>query len=332
VNPKSLTIAIPTYNRIAYLRPLLEHLAAELRELQAEVDLLVCDNASTDDTLAAARSFHERLSGLRVLDSPTNTGPDFNIARCFEEARTPYVWILGDDDLPRPGLIAGLLGMLREHGPDLVYLASRWGPRFDESLRTLAVGALHAEAMSAQRFARLVHVWCTFISGVVVSKQAFQRLSPPPDPRRYAGTNLIQLGWVLPVLAHGSRFISVSEPVILATAGNTGGYAVLTVFAEHFTRIAHEALRPRPALAQALVTRNLLCYLPSLVWQVRRGKVGRFEREAFRLAEVAPLRRHRLALRVLQVIATWPRPVASVAQAIVRAFGRVVRLYDRAFA
>ena len=48
--PPLLTIGIPTYNRAKFLRRLLEQLRTELAGLDGQVEVLVSDNASTDDT------------------------------------------------------------------------------------------------------------------------------------------------------------------------------------------------------------------------------------------------------------------------------------------
>ena len=87
-----LTIAIPTYNRSGCLAQLLDGLTPQL-EGETRVELLICDNASPDDTSSVAASFRERGLALIYSRNETNIGSDANFIRCYEMAHGEYVWI-----------------------------------------------------------------------------------------------------------------------------------------------------------------------------------------------------------------------------------------------
>ena len=78
-----LTIAIPTYNRSESLALLLEILAPQL-DGESRVELVISDNASSDDTSAVVASFQNR--GLKLIYSrnETNLGADANFVRCLD--------------------------------------------------------------------------------------------------------------------------------------------------------------------------------------------------------------------------------------------------------
>lgn len=106
-----LTICISTFNRAEFLRQVLE---AVLPQATEECEVLVVDNASTDDTSRVVASFKDRSVRLRYVRKDTNNGLDLNWDRAVEVSRGDYCWLTSDDDLVRPGAIAAVLSALRD--------------------------------------------------------------------------------------------------------------------------------------------------------------------------------------------------------------------------
>lgn len=99
-----VTIAVCTRNRAAILPRSVEAAAVEARTTGGEV--LVVDNASTDDTAAVAR----RLAGEHVrVAFEAEVGLSAARNRALAEARAEIVAFLDDDATPRPGWLAALL-------------------------------------------------------------------------------------------------------------------------------------------------------------------------------------------------------------------------------
>jgi glycosyltransferase involved in cell wall biosynthesis len=105
-----LSLCIPTHNRAAYLQGALE---SGLREAASQpagtVEVLVCDNASTDGTPGLISRMQGTHPGLRALRNAENLGFDPNYLRSVEEARGEFVWVMGDDDVWVPGSVARVL-------------------------------------------------------------------------------------------------------------------------------------------------------------------------------------------------------------------------------
>lgn len=117
-----LSIVIPTYNRSHFLVLLLGalHRAAEQDpELTSRIDFYVIDNASPDQT----RDVVNR-SPLPILyrRHKRNIGGDANILWSYCEPQTPYVWVIGDDDVPTEGALTRTLALLNEHHPGLMVM------------------------------------------------------------------------------------------------------------------------------------------------------------------------------------------------------------------
>lgn len=123
--PPLLSICIPTWNRCALLAGLLENLRREIQGLEDKVEIVVADNASSDDTGAVAKG-----SGLGVCygRQAETVGMASNIffAAC-DLARGEFVWLIGDDDLVIPGGLRRVVESLeREPALDYHYINFGW--------------------------------------------------------------------------------------------------------------------------------------------------------------------------------------------------------------
>ena len=95
-----ITIAIPTFNRAALLRGCVQSAFSQTYE---NIEILVSDNASTDDTTKVLREFNDKR--LRVIRQETNIGLYPNWNACLAAARGEYVVFVCDDDRISPWLL-----------------------------------------------------------------------------------------------------------------------------------------------------------------------------------------------------------------------------------
>lgn len=275
-----LTIAVPTYNRSRHLAYLLRTLECELLGLHADVAVLVSDNASTDDTPAVVADFQGRIPSLQSRRNEVNEGADLNVSTCYLMPQTRYVWVLGDDDAPMAGTVPLLVELLRRESPDMLYLPSVATDDIERDHPGRRVDRLEAVDLQREDFAALLHVQMTFISGLVLRKSA--NISEPTREhlRITQGTSLPQLAWVLESLKQGRKFLVCRGSPLMATAANRGGYAVFQVFIVNHTRLVMQLLAEHPGMQRSILSRMSLCFLPGLVWHVRRGSFGDFEMQA----------------------------------------------------
>lgn len=268
-----LTIIVPTYNRAAHLATLLAALRSELQGLESSVEVLVSDNASTDSTPEVTAAAARDWPALTIQRHDRNLGPDGNFLSCIPRVSTRYFWIISDDDCPKRGVLANVLRLLTERRPALVYMQSEWvnpilGPDQGE-----AVGALRVANLTSLQFSKAVHVWVTFISGMLIDKERLLTELEGYKINRFDATYLVQLGWVLPLLRSNGPFLFIADRCILATKANTGGYGLLTVFGVNFTRIVNETFGVNHPLARALIGGNITQFLPYRVWEARNPEL-----------------------------------------------------------
>ena len=107
-----LSVCISTYNRAAWLAVNLRNLARLWPTAHPDVELLVCDNTSTDSTPTVVEPYLSR-SDFTYVRNAENVGMLGNLRVTANHASGQYVWILGDDDLLMPGTIERVLAAIR---------------------------------------------------------------------------------------------------------------------------------------------------------------------------------------------------------------------------
>jgi dolichol-phosphate mannosyltransferase len=94
-----LSIVIPAYREEDTITPILERvLAVDLTRLGVQVEVIVCDDCSDDQTAARAEEVAVRDSRVRVVRTPENRGKGAAIRCALETAAGDYV-LIQDADL-----------------------------------------------------------------------------------------------------------------------------------------------------------------------------------------------------------------------------------------
>jgi len=119
---RPLTIAIPTYNRAGKVERLLDELTRQIRQdnLQEEIEVLVSDNASTDNTEELTARYQGTDVVVGYIRQPTNLGFDGNLLSLYRRAKTRHIWWMGSDDFPVAGMMKRILEVLKHEDPDML--------------------------------------------------------------------------------------------------------------------------------------------------------------------------------------------------------------------
>jgi abequosyltransferase len=254
------TIAIPTYNRAAYLGANLQQLRSELRKIDsAEVQILVSDNASTDDTAAVVDSFRREGMAIRYLRNSENLGWGRNFAQCFREAAGKYVLLLGDDDLLYDDALPLIMERLRDHDYGVVCLRA-YG--YDDDFRAEYPGNFGREMYftDPSEFIFRIGTWMTFISSCVMNKE----LLGDTPPEEFTRGDLAALPLVLRCALAAPENLYIERYLVAGKRANSFNYEFSEVFATEMwgTIDAHEALGLRAEVIDRLARRMLFAYYP----------------------------------------------------------------------
>jgi len=108
------SIIIPVYNNSIYTSKCLEQLK---RTLPSDYvgEIIVVDDASTDDTSSLLRRWHEQDKRIKVVHNERNLGFIHSCNRGAEAATEDVLVFLNNDTLPQPGWLPPLLQVLRKN-------------------------------------------------------------------------------------------------------------------------------------------------------------------------------------------------------------------------
>ena len=122
-NEKLLTIAIPTYNGANTISNMLEILLPQCDE---RVEILISDNASTDNTKLIIDKYIEKYENIIYVRNAKNIGPDSNYLQCMEMSKGKYTLLLSDDDILIEEKLCIILDFLQNNEDmSLVYLNAK---------------------------------------------------------------------------------------------------------------------------------------------------------------------------------------------------------------
>lgn len=115
-----VTIAIPTYNRSQMIGESI--LSALNQDTEINYEVLILDNASTDNTEEVVKKFTDQK--LRYIRNEANIGMMGNWNKAVKESQGDYLMILGDDDWLLPNFINETVAVL-DNNPSVGFTFGR---------------------------------------------------------------------------------------------------------------------------------------------------------------------------------------------------------------
>lgn len=224
---KILTIAIPTYNRNKYLKILLDNIESKVKELKEYVDVVICDNCSHDETFTLVNRYIDSGFEINYIRNSENIGAVRNVIKCFEIAKTKYVWICGDDDIIPQKTINKVVEIITKDEYGVINLTPKFYSK-TYNLEYLKDGDLNINKYEDKiDFFRDVNIWFTFLSVNIVNKDIIQKDFSPSE---FDDKLFPHLAWILPAALSSDRNLKILDVSLVAKQGNTGGYALAKSF------------------------------------------------------------------------------------------------------
>ena len=111
-----VSIGLPVYNGEKYLEKSIDSILAQTF---TDLELIICDNASTDRTSEICQKYAASDPRVRYFHNPTNVGGANNHNLTFKHSRGKYFRWASHDDLVEPALIEKCVAVL-ESNPAIV--------------------------------------------------------------------------------------------------------------------------------------------------------------------------------------------------------------------
>lgn len=105
-----VSVCIPAYNNAAYIAETIESV---LKQTYENLELLICDDQSTDDTVKVIESFSDPR--LRLIRNEKNLGMSGNWNHCLSFCRGEFIKLICADDVLSPEAVAKEAAALSEH-------------------------------------------------------------------------------------------------------------------------------------------------------------------------------------------------------------------------
>jgi glycosyltransferase involved in cell wall biosynthesis len=142
------SIVVPAYNESARLPAALQQILDHVHQQHWNVEVVVVDDGSRDDTVEVARRFAAEHPEVRVIQNPGNQGKGYAVRNGMLQARGE-VMLFTDADLSSPISEASKLFAALEAGAD-VAIGSRW---LDPSLQ------FRRQSLQRRMLSRIYHFY-----------------------------------------------------------------------------------------------------------------------------------------------------------------------------
>lgn len=264
-----LTIAVPTYNRSESLRALLGTLGPQIAG-HDQIELLISDNASPDDTEQVVRDAIAAGLECRYMRNEQNLGADGNFLRCYAESRGRYVWLFSDDDYLFAGAVERVLQILQETEPDLIYIAPAvFFKDPEERIKPDAAAAMRVYSEHGSFFHAVGLRGDLFlISSVIFDRKKVESIEHPSFELALH-TNLLQMSWVFSAMKDFRRGVVVDQGLIAVCVHEpVRNFDVIEVFGIKLQRVARTYLSPE--MASRFIDEHLYSWYETNWYGIRR--------------------------------------------------------------
>ncbi len=209
----TVSIGVPVFNGGRYLEEALSSLVSQTFD---DVEIVICDNASTDTSLEIARSFERADERVTVHTSETNRGAAWNYNRVLGLARGRYFKWAAHDDICHPMYVERCVEVL-DRAPESVVVAYPQTVLIDEAGLPVSVYADGLDLRQPRPHQRLA----VLIRNLVLSNAVFG-LSRTDALRRTQGHGTyVSADYILLAeLAMAGQFWEIPEPLFFRRAHN----------------------------------------------------------------------------------------------------------------
>ncbi|RZT05402.1 Acetyltransferase (isoleucine patch superfamily) [Duganella sp. CF402] len=222
-----LSICIPTYNRDRFLRQTLESITCQDAFINTdEIEVIISDNVSTDDTQVVGQEFEQRFPGkVKYFKNETNLGTELNLERVLARGEGICLKLQNDNLTMRDGSLAELVKVIKATEAEKPIL-------FFTNGNNNVHGVQLTTCNNLDEFVQAASYFTTWMGGFCIWRDEFRAI---PDFTASAKTQLIQTDILLRLMETGKRAIVFYGVYFIGLPiGKKGGYNIAEVFGKNY--------------------------------------------------------------------------------------------------
>lgn len=210
-----LSICIATYNRASYIGETIESI---LNQITEEVEVVIVDGASTDNTSKVVKNYVDKCKQIRYIRLPAKGGVDQDYCSAIEFSQGQMCWLFTDDDVLKPEAVSTVLREIKYNYDLIVVNAQLMNKDFSkiisDRLMRINVNEIYTVSELDKLF-QLAIGYMSFIGCVVINRDLW--LSRKKE--NYFGTEFIHIGVIFQAELSNHALV-IAEPLIKIRYGN----------------------------------------------------------------------------------------------------------------
>lgn len=223
-----LSICIPTYNRSNYLKNTIESIIFQPEfQNSDEVEIVVSDNCSSDDTSEIMKYFVELYPEKIKYSRNTENILDKNYEKVLSLGSGQILKLNNDTLHFKSGSLGKILSIVKD------CIEKNQIPFFlNGQINSIKESQIFT---SVPQFLNRVSYWCTWIAGFSISKKELDNMT---DFSRYADLMLTQVDVLFRLLENKNKILVVPQELFTAiTPSIKGGYNLFEIFLTNYFKI-----------------------------------------------------------------------------------------------
>jgi abequosyltransferase len=210
-----LSICIATYNRANYIGETLESIIPQLTK---EVEIVIVDGASTDNTRQVVQSFVKKCNQINYVQLPSKGGVDQDYCKAVEFAKGKMCWLFTDDDILKPGTLEKILVSIQQNFILIIVNSEVRDKNLKFLLQNKSLKIENDEILTENDldvFFKKSISYISFIGCVIINRDLWIER----EKMFYFGTEFIHVGVIFQKPLPG-KILLISNPLIAIRYGN----------------------------------------------------------------------------------------------------------------
>ncbi|MGI6010578.1 MAG: glycosyltransferase family 2 protein [Ruminococcus sp.] len=218
---KEVSVVIPNYNGIAFIRPCLDSL---LQQTFQSFEILVVDNGSQDGSRETVQS---EYPGVKLIPLSENTGFCHAVNVGIKEAKAPYVILLNNDTQVHPDFVMEMQKGIKERprafscGAKMIQMADR--SKIDDAgdyYNALGWAFARGKGKPQNRYQKPCKIF-TACGGAVIYKKELLKKTGLFDEEHFAYLEDMDLGYRARILGYENWFLP--DAIVYHAGSGTSG-------------------------------------------------------------------------------------------------------------